>query len=358
MLPLLKASETRVWRTYQGGRLLDRWHGHPQGFCSFPEDWAASTTQAINAGREDLIEGLSRVLNLPGEPYLRDVMKAEPEALLGEKHVAAIGPEPGYLVKLIDADERLGIQVHPDRQYAAAHLNSRYGKTESWYILGNNGAADEAVIYMGFRPGITREKWKRLFEEQDVPGMLDAMHRIPVRPGDAFIVGGGVPHAIGAGCFLAELQEPTDYTMRPERITPGGLRLTDRQCHYGLGFDLMLDCFHYEGVSLEEALRRWKSEPITLSGSDRGCVRSLIDRRQTGMFTMLHISAEGELELPERDCMSILLCLSGEGNVRAGDYAQPLRRGEVILTTASCGKLTIEPDSGAMEVLCCLPPKC
>ena len=78
--------------------------------------------------------------------------------------------------------------------------------------------------------------------------MLEWMHCIEVHKGDTVLIQGGVPHAIGAGCFLAEIQEPTDYTVRTERITPSGLKVADTMCHQGLGFQKMFDCFHYEGV--------------------------------------------------------------------------------------------------------------
>ena len=79
----LQTGETRVWRTYVGGARLNEWHGRKaeQGF--FPEDWAASTTRAVNAGREDLIEGLSRVVSMPDQPYLLDLIQKDPEAFFG-----------------------------------------------------------------------------------------------------------------------------------------------------------------------------------------------------------------------------------------------------------------------------------
>ena len=79
----LQTGETRVWRTYVGGARLNEWHGRKaeQGF--FPEDWAASTTRAVNAGREDLVEGLSRVVSMPDQPYLLDLIQKDPEAFFG-----------------------------------------------------------------------------------------------------------------------------------------------------------------------------------------------------------------------------------------------------------------------------------
>ncbi len=115
-------------------------------------------------------------------------------------------------------------------------LGSAFGKTESWYILGGreiNG--EKSAIYLGFREGVTEEIWKELFLKQDIQGMLSNLHRFEVNPGDAFIIYGGVPHAIGSGCFLMEVQEPTDYTMRVEKVTPGRTdhqRRTDSPGHW------------------------------------------------------------------------------------------------------------------------------
>ena len=193
----MQTGETRVWRTYVGGARLNEWHGRKaeQGF--FPEDWASSTTRAVNAGREDLVEGLSRVVSMPDQPYLLDLIQKDPEAFFGKAHLQAFGAQAGFLVKLIDAQERLTIQVHPDQQYAKTVLHSDYGKTESWYVLGGDDHGKKPCIYIGFKPGITREKWKELFETQNIEGMLNCLHRVTVEPGDCFIIKGGVPHAIG-----------------------------------------------------------------------------------------------------------------------------------------------------------------
>lgn len=150
---------------------------------------------------------------------------------MGADHWARYGASLGVLVKLIDAGERLTVQVHPDRETAEKLFHSRYGKTECWYVLGGrtiNG--EEPCIYLGFRPGVTRSQWKQLFREQNCAGMLACLHKIPVHRGEVILIRGGVPHAIGAGCFLTEIQEPTDYTIRVERTTPSGLRIADSAC--------------------------------------------------------------------------------------------------------------------------------
>ena len=352
----LQTGETRVWRTYVGGARLNEWHGRKaeQGF--FPEDWAASTTRAVNAGREDLVEGLSRVVSMPDQPYLLDLIQKDPETFFGKAHLQVFGAQAGFLVKLIDAQERLTIQVHPDQQYAKTVLHSDYGKTESWYVLGGDDHGKKPCIYIGFKPGITREKWKELFETQNIEGMLNCLHRVTVEPGDCFIIKGGVPHAIGAGCFLAELQEPTDYTMRVELTTPGGLHIQEKQCHQGVGYEKMLDCFHYEGLTLEETLARWKVEPREIERRPGGRVESCIDERVTGLFTMQLVSVENEMEIPEQAQMSVSMVIDGAGGLSCGGERLTLGRGDTFVTRAGCPRALFQTAQG-MRVLRCYPPR-
>lgn len=117
---------------------------------------------------------------MPDQPYLLDLIQKDPEAFFGKAHLQAFGAQAGFLVKLIDAQERLTIQVHPDQQYAKTVLHSDYGKTESWYVLGGGDHGKKPCIYIGFKPGITREKWKELFETQNIEGMLNCLHRVTV----------------------------------------------------------------------------------------------------------------------------------------------------------------------------------
>ena len=353
---LLKTGETRVWRTYGGGAALDRWHGREGGNGMFPEDWAASTTRALNPGREHIVEGLSRVISMEGEPYLTDVIAEDPAGFFGAAHLEAFGERAGFLVKLIDAGERLTIQVHPDKQFAKEILHSDYGKTESWYILGSNCESIQPCIYLGFKPGVTREIWKDIFDRQDIPAMLDCLHKIPVKAGECYFISAGVPHAIGEGCFLAEIQEPTDYTMRTELVTPAGLRIHENQCHQGVGYEKMLDCFHYDGASLEETVAMWRSEPVCVCQDAGGRVDSLIDERQTKLFSMRRIQANGQLALGAEGCMSILMVLSGSGRIETDGDVMEIAQGDVLVSRADCPALLIRTE-GSIEILQSFPPR-
>ncbi len=355
--PILKLNETRVWRTYLGGTTLDMFRGRePKESGHFPEDWVASTTRAFNPGREAIVEGLSVVLNKEGQPYLKDILEAEGTAYFGDKHVQALGNEAGMLIKLIDAHERLTIQVHPDKAFAKTYFQSEFGKTESWYILDAQPVDGEApCIYFGFKPHVTRELFKEIFDRQDIPAMLDCLHKIPVKAGDSFFIPGGLPHAIGAGCFLAEVQEPTDYTIRTERVTPAGLKIHDNLCHQGLGFDKMFDAFHYDGESIEATCAKWKTEANVLIKEGNNEVVTLIDKRHTDLFQMNRITVDTTLDYEISERLRIWLVLEGEGVLKTTDETLTIQKGDYLLLPYDVGKCTVEALKGQLSVIECLP---
>jgi mannose-6-phosphate isomerase len=132
---------------------------------------------------------------------VRDLVRAEPEALLGADHLRRFGPDPGLLVKLLDAGERLGVHAHPGRSFARARLGSPWGKTEAWIILA---AEDGATVHVGLREPLDGATLRRWVDDQDAGAMLAALHELPVRAGTALLVPAGTLHAIGAGILLLE----------------------------------------------------------------------------------------------------------------------------------------------------------
>ncbi len=348
---ILKLSETRVWRTYSGGKNIDAFHG--KEVCengSFPEDWIASVVTAANPGREHIVEGLSIITNSDTELSFKDAIAKNPQEMLGSVHTQKFGQELGMLIKVIDAAERLTIQVHPDKTFAKEILNSDYGKTESWYILDCD---PQAHIYLGFKPHVTRSLWEDIFHRQDIPAMLDCLHKIPVKAGDAFFIDGGVPHAIGQGCFLIEVQEPTDYTMRTELVTPAGLKISENQCHQGVGFDKMLDCFHYDSFTLEETLQKWRAEPKEVEAG----IFSIIDQRFTDLFTLRVFELEKEIKKQRDLGLSVLVVLDGECELETEEECVSINKGDYIVLPAGIVNLTIRPKTNRVKMVECLPPR-
>lgn len=348
----------RVWRLYLGGRLLDEFCGNePAKDGNFPEDWLASVTDAKNPpyGANPPQEGLSKVQTPDGLRLLKELIESNPEAYLGEKHVARYGTETGFLVKFLDSCERLPIQVHPDKKAARNLFGSEYGKTEAWHILGGrtiNG--QEPYILLGFRKPITRERWKEIFEAQDVRAMVDYLHKVPVRPGETYLIEGGTPHAIGPGCFLLEIQEPTDYTLHIERETPSGREVPDIMIHQGIGTEKMFDCFHYESVSMDILLSRYRMIP---SLEHDGHTTRLISHRRTPCFALYQLSTESRMNYTH-STVALLVAVEGSGQLLCGDTTISLRRGESVFVPAVSDDITLVSDNGKrFSLLECLPPQ-
>ncbi len=135
------------------------------------------------------------------------------------------------LIKLIDAKDRLSVQVHPDNAYALAH-EGEYGKTEMWYIVDSEPGAK--LIY-GFNREIGREE----FEERIKTNTLDdVMNCVPVRKGDVFFISAGTLHAIGKGILIAEIQQNSNTTYRVSDYGRLGADGQPRQLHIEKALDV------------------------------------------------------------------------------------------------------------------------
>ena len=143
---------------------------------------------------------------------LAALMRREREQLLGKK-AAAVGERFPLLIKLIDAAETLSVQVHPDDAYAAAHGLGEYGKRKAVDVLR---ARRERWIFLGLRPGVTREAFARLVRADRA---ADALGCFVMRQGDVLFCPPGTGHAIGAGLVLVEIQR---IATRPSASPTGG----------------------------------------------------------------------------------------------------------------------------------------
>lgn len=347
----IRLQTSRAWRTYLGGKLISAFHGEDGPDGQFPEEWLMSTVCARNAGREHIVEGITKVFGT--EQTLPQLLESDPQGQLGEAHAQKYGANPGVLVKLLDSAERLTLQVHPTRAEAMRLFGSPFGKTECWHIIDSRTIDGvEPCIYMGFKEGVTREYWKHCFDTQDIPAMLDCLHRIPVKKGDTFIIRGGVPHGIGAGCFLVEIQEPTDYTVRTERTTPSGLAVADFMCHQGLGFEKMFDCFLYEGASLEETLKRYRVEPKE-EALDGCTVQHIIYPEVTDMFRLDMVTVTGAAKLPN-DRFCAIYVMDGEGLLDG----RPIAKGDHYWVPAACKRIDLSASKGAsLTFIRCFGPE-
>ncbi len=138
---------------------------------------------------------------------LNEIVKTEKAALVGESNYRRFGDEFPLLIKFIDAQQELSVQVHPNDEVAHRH-GKTCGKTEMWYIMDS---APEAKLYNGLRMKITPDQYKQMVADDTI---CEALAQYSVKEGDCFFIPAGRIHAIGAGCYLAEIQQTSDVTYR------------------------------------------------------------------------------------------------------------------------------------------------
>ncbi|CAI8408103.1 MAG: putative mannose-6-phosphate isomerase GmuF [Polaribacter sejongensis] len=351
----IKQGSNRVWRTYEGGALIDRWKKtSPEVDSSFPEEWIMSTIIARGNGRPEN-EGLSLIKTNDRTLPLKTIINSNLELFLGKQLADKYGTT-GVLIKMLDSLERLTVQVHPDKEYAKKVFNSEFGKTESWYVLNTREIdGEKPVVYMGFKKHVTKELWKTHFENQNIQGLLDCLHKIEVKAGDAFMIYGGVPHAIGAGCFLMEVQEPTDYTMRVEKTTPKGLKIGPELIHQGVGEEKMLACFHYNTYTLDEALQEWKIQPKVIDSSNEFTLRTLFNKKHTNCFGLSELLLDGSHTVKGNGSFYVAVIYSGDGTMKCNGQEFEYSQGDEIFISAAISEITFVSKI-ASKILLCYPP--
>ncbi len=333
--------KNRVFRVYLGGKLLDEFVGYEGGDGSFPEEWICSAVRAINPGHTDPLEGISLRTD-DGVPF--DVLLAENKReYLGER------TDLGVLVKFLDSAIRLPMQVHPTREFSRANFNSPYGKAESWIILDTR---EDACIYFGFKDKIEKKDFEELVRksENDKECMTSVVNRVPVKAGDVFFVDAGVIHAIGAGCLILEIQEPTDFTIQPEHWCRD-YKLNDREMYLGLPPARALDCFNYELYG-SDVVSSGKKIPTTEYKDDRLLIETLIGEADTPCFSVKRFSLNNgsfTLDIPA----SIWVCTDGEGTLIGDGYEKAIKKGDYFfLPAAASGKIRTETTSSLTLVAC------
>ncbi|MBP2476842.1 mannose-6-phosphate isomerase [Crossiella equi] len=323
-------------RFYRGGSAIAELRGAVNAEEWGPEDWVGSTTTLWGQHTA----GLSA---LPGGELLREAVAAAPEAWLGAEHVAEFGADPALLVKLLDAGQRLPVHCHPSNAFAASHLNCRHGKTEAWVVVGTTGA--NPVVYVGFKEGVDEKVVADWVATQDSGAMLGALNEVPVKAGDTVFVPAGLPHAIGAGVFIVELQQPTDFSVMLEWT--GFSEEGDPSVHLGLGYETALECVDrsgWAGARLEGIIRHTRDQ--------RGPSVDLLGEQSWSFFRADRVHTEAPVELEPG--FSVLVALSGAGTLSTASGGElALGKGKTALVPHAAGESRVDGD---LVLVRCRPP--
>ena len=254
---------------------------------------------------------------------LQEIIEVYMGELVGDAIFEQFGLDFPLLIKNLDCNDTLSVQVHPNDELAEERHNS-FGKTEMWYIAD---AEEGAVIYLGFKnKNITREEYIKAVAEGTVADILQA---VPVKKGDVFFIPAGTVHALAKGLNVIEIQQTSDITYRIfdwNRVDSEG---KSRELHTALA----VDAIDFEsGV---EECRRTYTSTVNKEVNIVDCEFFKTD--------MLTIDGMAELDYCKRDSFTIYMCIDGDVKVSLDNGStETLRTGEVMLIPAIANEVVIE----------------
>jgi len=273
------------------------------------------------------VEGsVSQVVNgeLAGT-LLSKLMTTYKEQLLGRHVYEKFGNDFPVLIKFIDANKDLSIQLHPNDKLAKERHNC-FGKTEMWYIMQ---ADENAELIVGFNKEVSKDEYEQHMKKDTLEEILNYEK---VKEGDTFFINTGKIHAIGAGILLAEIQQTSDITYRVYDWNRKDKDGNTRELHT----ELALEAIDYEK----------KDDFIVAYSQDKNTVNKMVD---CPYFTTnyLNIDTNTSFDISKRDSFSIYLCVSGAAEIVNEYGAETIKKGETLLIPAKTEKIVINPFSKA-----------
>ena len=227
------------------------------------------------------------------------------------------------LIKLIDAEQNLSVQVHPDNDYAL-RVEGEYGKTEMWVVVD---AREGASLIYGVNRTLTREEFASRIQNNT---LLEVCSYVPVHPGDVFFIEAGTLHAIGAGILIAEIQQNSNSTYRVYDYGRLGADGKPRQLHIKKALD----------VTRLSPLTR-KPGPAGQPEQVKGAVRTLLG--SSAYFTAYRLEADGSVSFEAGgESFHSLLMLQGEGTLAWNGGSRAIQKGDSFFLPAGLGVYRLE----------------
>jgi mannose-6-phosphate isomerase len=341
-----------LYRFYEGGSQTRDFRGLPNRPDDWwSEDWVGSCTLANNPGPDGAPQGLSEV-EVPGagSVTLRDLVEAQPAAMVGDAFAEHWGPIVGLLVKLLSPAGQVPLHAHPSRAWARQHLGSPFGKTECWILLATPGDGREpAYAGIGFQEGIDRAWFAESTRRHDRAAVRATLHRFEIEAGQVYVAHGGVPHYLGPGISFIEVQEPTDHIVIPE--TDGA---DDAGATMGLGWEEALDMIDYRGADRDRTLAQARQAEHPMRQHHGSRETRLLNADVLEFFDATRLDVVDELPI-EDGRFSIDVVTGGDGSV-AGDFgSEPVRVGQTLAFPARLGH-RYRAGSAPLRVVRCLGP--
>jgi mannose-6-phosphate isomerase class I len=293
------------------------------------ETWECSThpdgQSLVNSGEFQGIE-------------LGDVLEEHPE-FLGTHPQGIIKDGLPVLIKFIDANKDLSVQVHPSDEYAFTNENGQLGKSEMWYVID---ADPGSKLVYGFRRKVTRRQVRDSIEDGNIEKYLQY---VPVHRGDVFFIKAGTVHAIGGGILLAEIQESSNLTYRLYDYNRIGKDGKKRELHIQKALDV---------VNLENSAE--PRQPIRTLKYKPGYASELIGRCKYFEVERVLINTERVRNMAEiqtgDDSFNALLCIDGCADLFGDDTLIHIFKGDCIFIPANSVPLKLHGKAEFLKVRC------
>lgn len=305
----------RVW----GGTALQRRLNKKIPYNNTGESWEIA---CHNNGNSIVKNG-----DLKGKT-LKEILKTNSRELLGyETNEDYVFP---LLIKFIDANDKLSVQVHPEDEYAKTNENGELGKSEAWYILD---AKPGAKLIAGLKDNVSRDDFKKALEG----GYLEkVLNEIEVKKGDIINIPSGLVHAIEDGILLAEIQQNSDTTYRVYDWNRVGLNGKMRDLH----IDKSLDVIDFEGKHNRDIV-----SGLNIIEGD-GEINYYVANKY---FSIEKINLQGTMEENTQNKFIIYMCIAGSGEVNHNNMKYSFAVGDTFMMPALIGKYKLEGNTSLLK---------
>lgn len=275
------------------------------------ESWEISgVNEAISIVNNGKLKGRS----------LQDILAQYTAEILGDSVYKTFSNEFPLLIKYIDANQDLSVQLHPNDALAKQRHDS-FGKTEMWYIMD---AEPSSRLILGFKENIDENSYQEALSNGSLPQILN---EVPVKSGDTFFIPTGTVHAIGSGILLAEIQQTSDITYRIydwDRVDANGNARTLHQ-------EEAIAAINYD----------FKGEKVTYQQIDNASNTMI----SCPYFTTNLLPISGKKKINSNiDSFVIYMCVSGAATIEGDGFSEDIHYGETVLIPAALKDYTIVAD--------------
>jgi len=287
-----------------------------------------------NCGESWELSGVEGNISVVSNGYLagntlEELIEVYMGDLVGDQIFETFGIEFPLLIKFIDANDDLSIQVHPDDELAKKRHNA-FGKTEMWYVLQ---ADPGSKLQSGFNQQVNQEKYLAKLDKNE---LTDILNFEEVTAGDVYFIPAGRVHAIGKGILLAEIQQTSDITYRIYDYDRRDAKGNPRELHTELALEAI------DFTLFPEYKSQYKLKP-----------NESVELVKCKYFTtnVLEINQVIEKDYNQLDSFVLYICLAGTLQIETESGSETVQKGETLLIPAAIESVRLNPTSATVKLL-------